>query len=160
MSENLKICACRFIILLMNSDRPHSTSYGKLFPYDKAYDRITTRAEKPLQILDRIRYNPTTSEDIVIQQVGIQQRSHFSRALLTLCQIASQLASKNKATVYATDNILSLLMCAPRSVYSWDIIIVREGDKLFFDKRDGGLFGELFLSSHFSACEPFNNPNL
>lgn len=38
--------------------------------YDKAYDRITTKAEKPLQILDRIRYNPTTSDDVVIQQVG------------------------------------------------------------------------------------------
>lgn len=54
-----------------------------------------------------------------------------------------QLASENVATVYATDNILSLLMCAPRSVYPWDIVIVREGDKLFFDKRDGGPFGQL-----------------
>jgi len=48
-------------------------------------------------------------------------------------------------------------MCAPRSVYSWDIIIIREGDKLFFDKRDGGLFGE--FRSSFPVCEPFTNPN-
>lgn len=32
-------------------------------------------------------------------------------------------------------------MCAPRSVYPWDIIIVREGDHLYLDKRDGGPFG-------------------
>lgn len=32
-------------------------------------------------------------------------------------------------------------MCAPRSVYPWDIVILRDGDKLFLDKRDGGPFG-------------------
>ena len=59
-----------------------------------------------------------------------------------------QLAAKNKAQVFATDNILSLLMCSSRSVYPWDIVIVREGDKVYFDKRDTeeGPFGELALS--------------
>lgn len=41
------------------------------------------------------------------------------------------------ATVFATDSILATLMCAPRSVYSWDIVVQRVGNKLFFDKRDG-----------------------
>lgn len=27
-------------------------------------------------------------------------------------------------------------MCSSRSVYPWDIVIVREGDKVYFDKRD------------------------
>lgn len=47
--------------------------------------------------------------------------------------------------MFATDTILSVLMCAPRSLYSWDIVIVRDGDKLFFDKRDGSSFGEKCL---------------
>ncbi|KAF9006729.1 eukaryotic translation initiation factor 3 subunit D [Cyathus striatus] len=93
-------------------------SYGRLFAYEKSYDRITTKTEKPLQLVDRIKYNPTTSDDPVIQQ----------------------LVSKGVANVYATDVILSVLMCAPRSVYPWDIVIVREGNNLFFDKRDGGPF--------------------
>ncbi|TXG74848.1 hypothetical protein ES288_1Z005100v1 [Gossypium darwinii] len=46
-----------------------------------------------------------------------------------------RLANEDKATVFATDTILSTLMCAPRSVYSWDIVIQRVGNKLFFDKR-------------------------
>lgn len=29
-----------------------------------------------------------------------------------------------------------MLMCAPRSVYPWDIVIVRQGNKIFLDKRD------------------------
>lgn len=41
------------------------------------------------------------------------------------------------ARVFITDSLLTTLMCAPRSVYSWDIVATRAGDKLFFDKRDG-----------------------
>lgn len=29
-----------------------------------------------------------------------------------------------------------MLMCSTRSVYSWDIVIVRQGNKIFLDKRD------------------------
>jgi translation initiation factor 3 subunit D len=46
-------------------------TYGRLFAYDKSYDRITTKTEKPLQLVDRIKYNTTTSDDPVIQQVRI-----------------------------------------------------------------------------------------
>jgi translation initiation factor 3 subunit D len=48
----------------------------------------------------------------------------------------------DEPVVFATDNILSTLMCASRSVYSWDIIFVKQGNKIFMDKRDGGNFGE------------------
>ena len=76
-----------------------------------------------MQIIDRVRYNPTTSDDPVIQE----------------------LAAKDRGTIFITDNILAVLMCAPRSVYPWDIIITREGDKVYFDKREGGPFGEASL---------------
>ncbi|KAJ7044885.1 eukaryotic translation initiation factor 3 subunit D [Mycena alexandri] len=109
-------------------------SYGRLFPYDKSYDRITTKTEKPLQLVDRIRYNTTTSDDPVIQE----------------------LASKSTATVYATDTILSVLMCAPRSVYPWDIVILRDGPNLFFDKRDGGPFDTVTVNEN--AADPPTDP--
>jgi hypothetical protein len=48
---------------------PSSESYGRLYPYNKAYDRITTKTERPLQPVDRIKYNTTTSDDPIIQQV-------------------------------------------------------------------------------------------
>ncbi|PQE04031.1 Eukaryotic translation initiation factor 3 subunit D protein [Rutstroemia sp. NJR-2017a BVV2] len=48
----------------------------------------------------------------------------------------NQLAEKDEATIFATDSILSMLMCAPRSVYPWDIVIVKQGNKVFLDKRD------------------------
>ncbi|KAJ6159573.1 hypothetical protein N7497_004110 [Penicillium chrysogenum] len=71
-----------------------------------------------MQALDRAAYNVTTSQDPVI----------------------NELSEKNAATVFATSDILSMLMCATRSVYSWDIVIVHQGDKIYFDKRDGASF--------------------
>ena len=70
MLMNQKTCKSAikaFIDIPMPSLRE---SYGKLFPYDKSYDRITTKTERPLQLVDRIKYNTTTSDDPVIQQVN------------------------------------------------------------------------------------------
>ena len=41
-----------------------------------------------------------------------------------------------------TDVLLTSLMCAPRSVYSWDIVVTKVGGKLFFDKRYGLPYAE------------------
>ncbi|KAJ9314280.1 hypothetical protein DTO271D3_5509 [Paecilomyces variotii] len=91
-------------------------NYGFLYYYDRSYDKMPVKGhERRLQSLDRAAYNVTTSQDPVIQE----------------------LAEKNEATVFATSDILSMLMCSPRSVYSWDIVIVRQGNKIYFDKREG-----------------------
>jgi hypothetical protein len=57
-------------------------SYGRLFAYDKSYDRVTTKTERPLQLVDRIKYNTTTSDDPVIQQVNFMFRSLFKYLIL------------------------------------------------------------------------------
>jgi translation initiation factor 3 subunit D len=89
--------------------------YGFLYYYDRSFDKQPVKgAEKKLTAIDRAAYNVTTSSDPVIQE----------------------LAEKDAATIFATDTILSMLMCAPRSVYPWDIVIVRQGNKIFLDKRD------------------------
>uniref|UniRef100_A0A0M3JXP7 Eukaryotic translation initiation factor 3 subunit D n=1 Tax=Anisakis simplex TaxID=6269 RepID=A0A0M3JXP7_ANISI len=92
--------------------------YGQLYYYDKSFDRVTVRTEKPLQRCGGTFYNLTTTEDPIIQQ----------------------LAQEDAGNVFATDMILATLMAATRSVYSWDVIAYRVGDKLFFDKRDTGGF--------------------
>ncbi|KAI8568626.1 hypothetical protein RHMOL_Rhmol02G0215000 [Rhododendron molle] len=66
--------------------------------------------------------------------------------------VICRLANKDKATVFATDSILSTFMCAPRSFYSWDIVIQRFGIKLFFDKHDGSQLD--LLSIHETSQEP------
>ncbi|KAF2199632.1 translation initiation factor eIF-3, subunit D [Delitschia confertaspora ATCC 74209] len=92
-------------------------SYGFLYYYDRTYDKQpgAKTSERKLNVLERAAYNVTTSSDPIIQE----------------------LAEKDEATVFATDNILSMLMCATKSVYSWDIVITKRGSKIFIDKRDG-----------------------
>ncbi|KAF1999433.1 translation initiation factor eIF-3, subunit D [Amniculicola lignicola CBS 123094] len=91
-------------------------SYGFLYYYDRSYDKQpgAKTSERKLNVLERAAYNVTTSSDPIIQE----------------------LADKDEATIFATDNILSMLMCAPKSVYSWDMVITKKGSKIFIDKRD------------------------
>jgi len=91
-------------------------TYGFLYYYDRSYDKAPVKnIERKLNVVDRAAYNVTTSSDPVIQE----------------------LAERDEATIFATSDILSLLMCAPRSVYSWDIVILRQGNKIYLVKRDG-----------------------
>lgn len=89
---------------------------GALEFYDRTFDRVNPKNDRRLErFKNRHFFKVTTTDDPVIRR----------------------LAADDKATVFATDAILSALMCAPRSVYSWDIVVQRVGNKLFFDKRDG-----------------------
>ncbi|KAF7508354.1 hypothetical protein GJ744_009345 [Endocarpon pusillum] len=99
---------------LETSEGEDIDSYGFLYYYDRSYDKTQMKmAERELQSLERAAYNVTTSQDPIIQD----------------------LAEKDEATIFATSDILSMLMCATRSVYSWDIVILRHGNKIFLDKR-------------------------
>jgi translation initiation factor 3 subunit D len=129
----------------------YSESYGRLFAYEKSYDRITTKTQQPLQLLDRIKYNTTASDDPVLQQVGV----NISCAMSPV-SCSAQLASTDIATVFTTDAILSVLMTATRSVYSWDIVVLKEGDKIFLDKRDGGPFDTITVNEN--AADPPQDP--
>ncbi|CAG0888523.1 unnamed protein product [Darwinula stevensoni] len=103
---------------------------GSLEYYDRYYDRVNTKTEKPLQRIDRIFHKVTTTDDPIIRQ----------------------LAKENAGQVFATDAILAAIMCCTRSVYSWDVVIQKIGNKLFLDKRDDSEFDLLTVSE--SSNEP------
>ncbi|XP_014233880.1 eukaryotic translation initiation factor 3 subunit D-like [Trichogramma pretiosum] len=102
---------------------------GALEYYDKTYDRVNVKNEKPLQRIDRIFHTVTTTDDPVIRKL-----------------------SKTEGNVYATDAILATIMCSTRSNYSWDIVIEKIGNKLFFDKRDNTEFDLLTVNE--TSVEP------
>lgn len=104
---------------------------GALEFYDRSFDRVNPKNERRLErFKSRNFFKVTTTDDPVIRR----------------------LANQDKATVFATDAILSALMCAPRSVYSWDVVVQRVGNKLFFDKRDGSQLD--LLSVNETSQEP------
>lgn len=114
------------------SDAKDIYTCGSLEYYDKTYDRVNCKSEKRLQRINRIHHKVTTTDDPIIRKL-----------------------SKTDGTVYATDAIIATLMCATRSVASWDIIVNRVGNKLFFDKRDDSEF-DLLTVNETAADPPFN----
>ena len=98
---------------------------GHLDQYDEAYDKVTVRTAKPLKRVDnRVFYAVTTAEDPVLEKF----------------------AAEEVGNVFATDAILSQLMAAPRSLYSWDIVIQKMGGIIYLDKRDNTIFDFLTVS--------------
>ena len=91
-----------------------STSAGEVEFYDNEYDRVSTKAERALERVDRTRICVTTSDDPIMKE----------------------LAAAGEGNVFATNQILAMLMAAPKSVYSWDLSVSKDGDNLYFDKRD------------------------
>jgi len=104
---------------------------GSLEFYDKIYDRVNVKNERPLQRIDRIFHTVTTTDDPVIRKL---------------------VKSEPNANVFVTDAILATLMCASRSAYSWDIVVQKIGGKVFLDKRDNTEFDLLTVSE--TAAEP------
>ncbi|XP_016959847.1 eukaryotic translation initiation factor 3 subunit D-2 [Drosophila biarmipes] len=99
------------------------TTCGSLEYYDKLYDRVNLRNEKPLLKMDRVVHTATTTDDPVIRRL-----------------------SKTMGNVFATDEILATIMCCTRSNYSWDVVIEKLGTKVFLDKRDNTQFDLLTVN--------------
>eukprot|EP00357_Protocruzia_adherens_P001953 CAMPEP_0114988044 /NCGR_PEP_ID=MMETSP0216-20121206/9365_1 /TAXON_ID=223996 /ORGANISM="Protocruzia adherens, Strain Boccale" /LENGTH=529 /DNA_ID=CAMNT_0002350751 /DNA_START=813 /DNA_END=2402 /DNA_ORIENTATION=+ len=89
---------------------------GSLSPYDKVYGRVSTKKQIRLKPDYKTQFfNVSTSDD----------------------QAILDYAGDQTGNIFITDSILSTLMSAGRSQYSWDIVVNKYGNVLFFDKRDG-----------------------
>ncbi|KAJ3393508.1 Eukaryotic translation initiation factor 3 subunit D [Lobulomyces angularis] len=107
--------------LFFDVDEPEDIAVTSQLKYldQKVYDRVSTKNDKILHHVEHPIPNFTSSDDPILQKFA---------------------ANVTGATVFATDAILATLMCASRSVYSWDLVIVKEGNKIFIDKRYDALF--------------------
>jgi translation initiation factor 3 subunit D len=105
---------------------------GKVNIYDRTFDKLTPKTARGIMPA-RVQYatlNCTTSED----------------------PIMNDFISKKTAKVYATDFILGCLMAARYSVYTWDIVVRKDGDTIIFDKRDGSQIDDQTVDE--SAFQP------
>jgi translation initiation factor 3 subunit D len=98
---------------------------GHLDQYDDTYEKVTTKAPRPLRRIQNKQFHyVTTTDDPVIEKFILE----------------------NVGNVFATDAIISHLMAASRSVNSWDIVIQKMNDMIFLDKRDNSQFDYLTVS--------------
>ena len=79
---------------------------------------------------------------------------------LALLAAARKLAAEDRARVFATDSILTTLMCIKSSIYSWDILVTRVGGKLFFDRRDNSNLSMLTVNETAPDPVPEEKDNM
>ena len=88
---------------------------GTIYPYNHELDKSGTYKQIPVpEFSGKVYANVPTLEDPVIRR----------------------LAQENKADIFCTEVAAAAIMTAPKSLYSWDVVIKKHGDKLFIDKRD------------------------
>lgn len=88
---------------------------GRLDAYDETYDKVSSKNSKPLNVMDdRVFFDVPSTQDPVLEKLAVE----------------------GVGNVMATDNILSMLMASPRSVYAWDIVIEKVDGMVYMDKRD------------------------
>lgn len=104
--------------------------YGSLAPYDKAADRVTPKFPAKLRRTGARARPSDVLDDSVL----------------------ARLAAAGEGDVFISDALLTVLMTAPRSVYPWDLLVVKRGDQLFFDKRPGSTLD--FLTNGETAPDP------
>lgn len=105
---------------------------GKVGYYNKpVFDRMTSKSARNLKPSEGVTFhNVTTTDDPVIEEY----------------------AKSRKANVFATDAILACLVAAPRSIYSWDIVVTKVGGMIFLDTREDSQFA--FLTVNETAQDP------
>jgi len=109
---------------------------GQVLPYDKQYERLTAKTCKqlerlPQEVAGRRLLQVTASDDPIMQKY----------------------ADEDAAQIFATDQVLGVLMASPRSVYSWDIVATKTEDgKIWLDKRPNSVVD--YITVNETANEP------
>lgn len=99
---------------LKPGDLGYETSAGRIYAFDKEWDKVRMAKPKKLPQFKGMVPNEITTRDPIIQE----------------------LAQEGKAQIFATDLAAAALMTSSKAQYSWDLVIKKFGEVLFIDKRD------------------------
>ncbi|ODV63243.1 eukaryotic translation initiation factor 3 subunit D [Ascoidea rubescens DSM 1968] len=94
------------------------TSKGASFNYNKNVFERTGINKKPIPL------KPSSTV-----------KTEYKSSTTSKDPILLQYAKENKSEVFITDTILSQIMSTLISNFSWDVVVTKKGNKLFFDKR-------------------------
>jgi len=86
---------------------------GSTKVFNKDFNLFDIKNGTPLKTTNKIPYEGTSSDDPILQEY----------------------AKNNEGNVFVTDQILSMLLAAPKSIYPWDVVVTYKDGILFIDKR-------------------------
>lgn len=107
--------------------------YGRVGVYDKTFDRVSSKADKPLR----------TSDTPVVIQTSAKDDPILKKTSETLVLPGGKRIQGD--LVLATSQVMAALMTAPRSINGWDVVVTKttvtdnDGAQhrvITFDKRD------------------------
>jgi translation initiation factor 3 subunit D len=124
---------------------------GELDQYNEAMEKITTRTAKPLKKVSTHPLSVSLHRLTYHNPIQVEKSKIFYSVTTKDDPVMEGFLVEDVGDVYATDSILSTLVAAPRSIYSWDIIIEKSEGKIFLDKRDDNFD---FLTVSETAQEP------
>eukprot|EP00347_Sterkiella_histriomuscorum_P018459 403345439 len=112
---------------------------GEIHAYNRDLDKARTYKPQSLQVFNGQVFNVQTLDDPVIKR----------------------LAQENKAQIFATETAVAAIMTAPKSLYSWDVVIKKYLDKIFIDKRDEhNMLDNLTVNETSSENQPMDDETL
>ncbi|KAL5035242.1 hypothetical protein RTP6_002964 [Batrachochytrium dendrobatidis] len=111
--------------------------YGSVQYIDKAYERISSKNEKPLLVTKKTHHNVTAFDDPVLQNLA---------------------KSADGYTIITTSSVLAALMASTRSINSFDIIVTKKKNIVYLDKRDGGVL-DLPTVNENASDAPMDGPD-
>mmetsp|Transcript_21911 Transcript_21911/g.74471 ORF Transcript_21911/g.74471 Transcript_21911/m.74471 type:complete len:534 (-) Transcript_21911:516-2117(-) len=115
-------------------------STGELGKWNKALDQLTPKTALALpRVRDAVMVSTTASDDPVLKRLAEQNPD---------------------ATVFATDAVVAALMCSARSVYSWDVVVKKQGGKLYFDKRSNAALDSMTVNETAQDPMPDEKENI
>ena len=129
--EEIEFCRFSKLSLPVVENAVDLVTCGEMTYYEKNFDRVSIRNTQKLKLMNRLIHNVSTGDDPIIRK----------------------LAAQKAGNVFATDSLISCLMCCSRSVESWDIMAHRIGDILILDKRPGNINFD-FVTVNETAVEP------
>ncbi|KAJ1470139.1 eukaryotic translation initiation factor 3 subunit D, partial [Baffinella frigidus] len=114
---------------------------GNLFTISKNIDKASTRAAIALKKLPEPKaFHLAVTDDPIFQK------------------LASQGKASGKATMFTTDVALGVLMAAPRSTISWDMVVLRAGGSIFLDIREGSSIYDTTVNETAQDAPDDENP--
>ena len=115
--------------------------HGHLHTFDTSFDFVSPLKPVPVRAPPRTHPHVSPLEDEVLREIVMARGEEQDERLC----------------VVTNESILSTLLTAPRSIFSWDVKVTRAGQVLFLDWRGDDDLADAYTVDETSTCPPVDS---